>query len=247
MPMKGSILIADDEPLARRTLREHLIGLGCAGPIHEAPDGGTAIALANHQRPDLLFLDIVMPGATGLEVLEQLDYEPKVVFTTAHDQYAVTAFELGALDYLLKPFGRERLERVVHQAQAALDGSAAPLLFRARESLEQIYPLSRIFVRDGNRIVPISLASLERAQGADDYVTISTATKQYLVSVRLSDLEGRLKGANFLRIHRSHLVNLEYVTSIEQHDTSRVEVVMKSGTRIVASRAGSKRLRELAL
>jgi len=247
MPMKGSILIADDEPLARRTLREHLIGLGCAGPIHDAPDGGTAIALANHHRPDLLFLDIVMPGATGLEVLEQLDYEPKVVFTTAHDQYAVTAFELGALDYLLKPFGRERLERVVRQAQAVLDGSAAPLRFRARESLEQIYPLSRIFVRDGNRIVPIPLASLERAQGADDYVTISTATKQYLVSVRLSDLEGRLKGANFLRIHRSHVVNLEYVASIEQYDTSRVEVVMKSGTRIVASRTGSKRLRELAL
>jgi two-component system LytT family response regulator len=245
--MKGSILIADDEPLARRTLREHLIGLGCAGPINEAPDGRTAIALANHQRPDLLFLDIVMPGATGLEVLAQLDYEPKVVFTTAHDQYAVTAFELGALDYLLKPFGRERLERVVRQAQIALDGSAAPLLSRARESLEQIYPLSRIFVRDRNRIVPIPLASLERAQGADDYVTLWTPTKQYLVSVRLSDLEGRLKGANFLRIHRSHLVNLEYVASIEQYDTARVQVVMKNGVRIVASRMGSKRLRDLPL
>lgn len=245
--MKSSILIADDEPLARRTLHEHLLGLGWAGPIHETQDGRTAIAVANLQRPDLLFLDIVMPGATGLQVIEQLDYEPKVVFTTAHDQYAVTAFELGALDYLLKPFGRERLERVVRQAQAALDGSAAPLLFRARESLEQIYLLSRIFVRDGNHIVPIPLASLERAQGADDYVTISTATKQYLVSVRLSDLEGRLKGANFLRIHRSHLVNLEYVASIEQYDTARVQVVMKSGTRIVASRTGSKRLRELAL
>jgi two-component system LytT family response regulator len=245
--MKGSILIADDEPLARRTLREHLIGLGCAAPIHEAPDGRTAIALANHQRPDLLFLDIVMPGATGLAVLAQLDYEPKVVFTTAHDQYAVTAFELGALDYLLKPFGRERLERVVRQAQIALDGSAAPLLSRARESLEQIYTLSRIFVRDRNRIVPIPLSSLERAQGADDYVTLWTATKQYLVSVRLSDLEGRLKGANFLRIHRSHLVNLEYVASIEQYDTARVQVVMKSGARIVASRMGSKRLRDLPL
>src|SRR5580693_6014997 len=165
--MKGCVLIADDEPLARRTLRQYLLDLGWAGPIHEAPDGKTAIAVANSQRPDLVFLDIVMPGASGLEVLEQLDYEPKVVFTTAHDQYAVTAFELGALDYLLKPFGRERLERVVRQAQIALDGSAAPLLSRARESLEQIYTLSRIFVRDRNRIVPIPLSSLERAQGAD--------------------------------------------------------------------------------
>ena len=111
--MRGSVLIADDEPLARRTLHEHLRGLGWTGPIHEARDGESAIALANEYRPELLFLDIVMPGSTGLEVLEQLRYEPKVIFTTAHDQYAVTAFELGALDYLVKPFGRDRLERVL--------------------------------------------------------------------------------------------------------------------------------------
>src|SRR6266700_5388902 len=245
--MKGTILIADDEPLARRTLREHLRDLGCGGEIHEAPDGKTAIALANKKRPELIFLDIVMPGATGLEVLEQLDYEPKVIFTTAHDQYAVTAFELGALDYLLKPFGRDRLERVVHRAQAALDGSAAPLVSRAREQLDQTRPLSRIFVRDGSRIVPIPLATLERVQGADDYVTICTATKEYLVGLRLSDLEGHLRGANFLRVHRSHLINLEYVTSIEPYDAAHLEVVMKSGARIVASRTGSKRLRDLAL
>src|SRR5216684_9422526 len=135
--MKGTILIADDEPLARRTLREHLRDLGCGGEIHEAPDGETAIAVANKERPGLMFLDIVMPGATGLEVLERLDYEPKVIFTTAHDQYAVTAFELGALDYLLKPFGRDRLERVLRRAQVTSNASTAPLLSRARESLEQ--------------------------------------------------------------------------------------------------------------
>ena len=245
--MKDSILIADDEPLARRTLRQHLLGLGWAGPIHEAHDGETAIAVANDQRPDLVFLDIVMPGATGLEVLKELDYEPKVIFTTAYDQYAVTAFELGALDYLLKPFGRDRLERMVRRAQAALNASAVPLLSRARESLEQARTLSRIFVRDGNRIIPIPLASLEHIQGADDYVTICTATKKYLVSLRLSDLESHLRGANFLRIHRSHLINLEYIASIEPYDAAHVQVVMKSGERIVASRTGSKRLRGLAL
>src|SRR5271156_3758215 len=118
--MKGSILIADDEPLARRTLRQHLLDLGWAGPIHESHDGETAIAVANDQRPDLVFLDIVMPGATGLEVLKELDY-------------------------LLKPFGRDRLERMVRRAQAALNTSAVPLLSRARESLEQTRTLSRIF------------------------------------------------------------------------------------------------------
>ena len=206
-----------------------------------------AIAIANDQRPDLVFLDIVMPGATGLEVVEQLDYEPKVIFTTAYDQYAITAFELGALDYLLKPFGRDRLERVVLRAQVALDGSAAPLRTRARESLQHARGLSRIFVRDGNRIIPIQLESLERAQGADDYVTIYSAAKQYFVSVRLSDLECQLAGTNFLRIHRSHLINLDYVASIEPYDAARVQVVMKSGARIVASRTGSKGLRGLAL
>src|SRR5215467_4053109 len=134
--MKGSVLLADDEPLARRTLREHLRGLGWTGQIHEARDGKAGIALANRERPELIFLDVVMPGATGLEVLEQLEYEPKVIFTTAHDQYAVTAFELGALDYLLKPFGRDRIERVVGRARAAINGSAVPLLPRARESLQ---------------------------------------------------------------------------------------------------------------
>ena len=245
--MMGSVLIADDEPLARRTLRQYLLDLGWTGPINEASDGKTAIAMANDQRPDLVFLDIVMPGASGLEVLEQVDYDPKVIFTTAHDQYAVTAFELGALDYLLKPFGRDRLERVLHRAQAALDGSPSSLLSRARESLDPEREISRIFVRDGNRIVPVLLASLERAQGADDYVTISTTTKQYLLSIRLSDLEHHLRGASFLRIHRSHLINLNFVVSIEPYDAARVQVVMKSGVRIVASRRGSKQLRDLAL
>ncbi len=245
--MSGPILIADDEPLARRTLREHLRDLGCEGQIFEARDGKTTIALANRERPELLFLDIVMPGATGLEVLEQLDYEPKVIFTTAHDQYAVTAFELGALDYVLKPFGRDRLARALQRAQAVVEEPTGSLLSRAKEALKPTRTLSRIFVRDANRIVPIAVATIERVQGADDCATIFASPKQYLVSIRLSDLETHLVPANFLRIHRSHLINLEYVTCIEPYDANRVEVVMRSGARIVASRVGSKRLRDLAL
>ena len=245
--MKASVLIADDEPLARRTLREHLCSLGWTGPMHEARDGKTAISIANSQRPDVFFLDIVMPGATGLQVLEQLNYEPNVIFTTAYDQYAVTAFELGALDYLLKPFGRERLQRVLQRVRVALGEPAPPLLSRARQSLGPAQALSRIFVRDGNRILPIPLTSIERVQGTDDYVTICTANKEYLVSIRLSDLEAHLARDHFLRIHRSHLINLEHVGSIEPYDAARVEVVMTNGTRIVASRTGSKRLRGLAL
>jgi two-component system, LytTR family, response regulator len=247
--MNEIILIADDEPLARRTLRTQLRDLGCRGPIHEAGDGDTAIAIANRERPELIFLDIVMPGATGLQVLERLDYEPKVIFTTAHDEYAVTAFELGALDYVLKPFGRERLERVIARARSIAAGVPPDrVLDRAKAALHPERPrLSRIFVRDGNRILPLAIAAIERVQAADDYAVIVTAAKEYLVSVRLSDLEHHLEGESFLRIHRSHLVNLEYVTSIQRCDTARLEVVMKSGVRIMASRTGSKRLRDLAL
>jgi two-component system LytT family response regulator len=196
-------------------------------------------------RPELVFLDIVMPGATGLQVIEQLDYQPLVIFTTAYDQYAVNAFELGALDYVLKPFARKRLERVAHRAQAAL--STVPLLPRVRDSLGSSDVPSRIFVRHGPRIVPIEPAAIERVQGADDYVAIYTPAKEYLVSIQLSDLEALLGAANFLRVHRSHLINLDYRTAMEPFDAMRLQVVMKSGARIVATRAGSKRLRELVL
>jgi two-component system, LytTR family, response regulator len=246
--MNETILLADDEPLARRTLRTQLRDLGCRGTIHEAGDGQTAITIANRERPDLIFLDIVMPGATGLQVLERLEYQPKVIFTTAHDQYALTAFELGALDYVLKPFGRDRLDRVINRARSIGGGGAEFLLDRATLALQPTpRRLSKIFVRDGNRILPLAISQIERVQAADDYVTIITAAKEYLVSVRLSDLERHLGGEHFLRIHRSHLINLEHVTTIQRCDAARLEVVMASGVRIMASRTGSKRLRELAL
>ncbi len=245
--MKYSVLIVDDEPLARRTLRDYLAEQDWVSGIHEAADGISAIKLANSLRPDLLFLDIVMPGASGLEMLEKLDCRPHVIFTTAFDQYAATAFELGALDYVVKPFGRERLLAVLRRAEGALHIQDATVLSRARESLQRQSTLSRIFVRDGNRILPIPLAAMERIEGADDYVTICTAGRQFLVNVRLADLEQRLGDSHFLRIHRSHLVNLEHVSSIEPYDAARLQVVMKSGVRIVASRAGSKKLRDLAI
>jgi two-component system, LytTR family, response regulator len=243
-PMNGSVLIADDEPLARRTLSQHLRDLGWAGPIEQVGDGKSAIEYANNRRPNIVFLDIVMPGATGLEVLAHLDYAPIVIFTTAYDKFAVNAFELGALDYLLKPFGRDRVERVLRRAQGALCG--IPLLSRAQETVREVRSLSRIFVRDGQRIIPIESANIERIQGADDYVTICTPDKNYLVSIRLSDLESLLS-ESFLRIHRSHLINLQYISAIEPYDAARLQVLLRSGTRIVATRAGSKRLRSLAL
>jgi two-component system LytT family response regulator len=243
--MTGTVLIADDEPLALRSLRENLRELGFRGELLEARDGLTAATLASRHRPELIFLDIVMPGLSGLQVLERLDYEPRVVFTTAFDHHAVTAFELGALDYLLKPFGRERVARVLERVAAA-GKPEVPLLPRLQEQLHQGRPV-RLFVRDGKRIVQLAVDQLERAQGADDYVTLHAGGKEYLASVRLADLEARLAGGPFLRIHRSHLVNLDFIEAVEPHDLGRVAVVLRSGARIVASRAGTRELKALTL
>jgi two-component system LytT family response regulator len=245
--MDTTILIADDEPLAKKTLRQHLTDLGCSGTIHEAVDGRTAVSIANREHPQLIFLDIVMPGLSGLQVLERLEYDAKVIFTTAHDNFAVSAFELGALDYVLKPFGRDRLRRVIERVEVAPARPNISLISRAQETPRPARALSKIFVHDGCRIVPIELAAIERIQGADDYATIITVTKEYLVGLKLTDLEHHLASAQFVRVHRSHLINLEYVMLIEPTDGGRLRVVLRSGARIVASRAGSRRLRELAL
>lgn len=242
-----SALVADDEALARKSLRGQLTQLGWRGEIFEAGDGRSAISLANSRKPDLLFLDIVMPGASGLQVTQRLSYEPTIVFTTAHDHFAVTAFELGALDYLMKPFGRERLGRVLQRVEAGGDTSSVSFALRAQESLAPARVLSRIFVRDGTRIVPIPLNCLERVQGADDYVTVHASGREYLVSVRMGEVEAQLSGSNFLRIHRSHIVNVDLIKSIDAADPGRLYVTMKSGFRVVASRPGSRLLRKLAL
>lgn len=241
--MNDTVLVVDDEPLARRFLRDALAELGWRGAILEAQDGAVALELASCHRPSLVFLDMVMPRMTGLQFLEHLEYEPRVVFTTAYDSYAVTAFELGALDYLLKPFGRDRLTRALERLGA--DGSPPGVGLRARVR-EQMSPLARpkrLFVRDGKRTVAVALAELERVQGADDYVVLHAGGREYLLALRIADMEQRLAADGFVRVHRSHLVNMALVTAIEPCDGGRVEVVMRSGARVPASRAGTRRLR----
>lgn len=252
-------VIADDEPLARRKLREMVESVGGIHCVGEAADGPAAIEAVRHLAPDLLFLDIRMPGATGLEVLDELTDPPHVIFTTAYDQYAVTAFELQALDYLLKPFGRERFLKAVERARAVLadrrgptetvavgasanaDGSSP--LERARTALDPPGPVTRLFVRERGRIVPLSVDRIERLEARGDYVALHASGRRHLVNVRLRDLEQRLDAERFLRVHRSHMVNLEFVAAMVPYDGSRLQIVMKDGTKVVASRARSKALR----
>ena len=243
MNRKAVVVIADDEPLARRALREHLGTMTGIGEIHEAGDGWTAIRTVDTVKPHILFLDIVMPGVSGLEVAEQISHRPYIVFTTAYEKFAVTAFEIGALDYLLKPFGRDRVAGVVERARAAIEHGLPSVVARAREALSSEKPLSRVFVRERGRMVAVNLDGVERLEACDDYVALHSGGRQYLLHARLQDLESRLEPRRFVRIHRSHLVNLDFVAAIEPHEGSRVVAVFKSGSRVTSSRAGAAKLR----
>src|SRR6266571_3304647 len=140
------VLIADDEPLARRTLRDHLSHVDWIEQIDEVGDGLSAIRAVDALRPDLLFLDIRMPGASGIAVAEQIAHRPYIIFTTAFDRYAVTAFEIGALDYLLKPFGRERVLAMLERARVGMEHAMPPIAARASQVLSEARPLTRVFL-----------------------------------------------------------------------------------------------------
>jgi two-component system, LytTR family, response regulator len=240
---KAVVVIADDEPLARRALRGHLSALDGVGEIHEAGDGWAAIRTVDEVKPHILFLDIVMPGVSGLEVAEQITHRPYIVFTTAYEKFAVTAFEIGALDYLLKPFGRDRVRAVVERGRAALEHGLPAVVARAREALGGVAPISRVFVRERGRMVAVPLVGVERLEACDDYVALHSGGRQHLVHARLQDLEARLEPTRFVRIHRSHVVNLDFVVAIEPHEGSRVVAVLKSGARVASSRSGAARLK----
>ena len=238
------VVIADDEPPARQQLQDLLADVPWVTCVGEAADGEEAVAAVDRLRPDLLFLDIEMPVLSGLAVLGRVRHQPAVVFTTAYDRYAVAAFELAALDYLLKPFGRDRLSSALERARRALDErTALSVLERARETSGSA-PARRVFVRDHGRIVPLAIRDVQRLEARDDYVDLYAGGRSYLVHLPLAEFERRLDPARFLRIHRSRIVNLDHVAGFTPCDGSRLEVEMKDGTRLLASRQRSRALRE---
>jgi two-component system LytT family response regulator len=255
-------LVVEDEPLARLHLRELIAATTHLTLVGEAGDGREGLALLETLKPDVLFLDIHIPELDGLSLLEQATHQAQVVFTTAYDVHAVQAFELGAADYLLKPFGADRfarsIARLVERLHAdsgevarptALSVSAAPPISRRlREVIgnpaSPTGPLQHVYVRERGLVRPIPLREVERLEADDDYVTVFTRSARHLMTIALGELLERLDGARFVRVHRSHVVNLDWVASLQPHDAGRWVVVMRDGTRIVASRSGSRALRE---
>jgi two-component system, LytTR family, response regulator len=242
----------DDEPLARQQVADMVAQVPWARHLGEAADGQTGLEAVHALRPDVLFLDIQMPELSGLDVAAQLAYAPAVIFTTAHERYAVTAFELEAVDYLLKPFGRRRF-------LAALERARRALTVRSPEPKVEGAPPDagdgpggsellgeRLLIRDRGAIVPVPLAHIERLDAEDDYVAVVARGRRYLMAARLRELAAELPPGRFLRVHRSHVVNLDFVERLVPFDAKRLEVHLKDGTRILASRTSSEMLRRRA-
>ena len=243
--VKVTVLIADDEPVARAGLRDMLAGVEWMTCIGEAANGPAAVERINALKPELVFLDIQMPGLVGTEVLRRLQHQPFVVFTTAFAQHAVTAFELGALDYLLKPFGPERLATALERVRAALgEPNATPALDRLSEAMSH-GPMSRLFVRSAGAIVPVAVDRVSWFEAQGDYVAAHVGSSQHVLHVSLARLESRLDPKRFTRIHRTHIVNLDHVTAFRPHGKDRLVAVLTDGTRLAVSRNRAKDLRDL--
>jgi two-component system LytT family response regulator len=240
-------VIVDDEPLARQQLRDFMVDAPWLECVGEAATGSEAVRVIDAVHPDLVFLDIQMPEMTGLEVLEQADHDPAVIFTTAHDRYAVAAFELGALDYLLKPFGRERFLGAVERARRSLAAEADERPVERMRAALSADRLTRVFIRDRGRILPIPVQEIVRLEAEDDYVGLFARGRRFLVYLPLGEFERRLDPERFLRVHRSHIVNLDHVSALVPYDGSRLQVEMRDGTKIMASRTRSRELRHLAI
>jgi two-component system LytT family response regulator len=238
-------VIVDDEPPAREILREFLEADDDFEIVAECANGFEAVkAVADHD-PDLLILDIQMPKLDGFEVLELLDRSPVVVFVTAHDDYAVRAFEVHALDYLLKPLSEERFRQVMERVKGQVEGPERPPAAVGLASSLRRKPLQRIVVRgeDGTiQVVPLS--RLDYIEATDDAIIIVTGPTRLRKQQTIGDLAQELDPDRFVRIHRSYLLNIDRIAKIELYAKDSRVAILRDGTRLPVSRSGYARLRE---
>ncbi len=243
-------LIAEDEPLAREGLAEWVRQMPQLELVAACADGASALAAIRELQPALVLTDIQMPGLTGLQMLRTLAAEkhqpaPAVIFTTAYDEHALTAFELHAVDYLLKPFAHERfVEAVLHALAAdAPPDSMLPALEAATAPAGDEGPLTRILVRDQGKIFPLHVDAIEHLRSDTKYTAITSKGKSFLVRLPITSFERRLDATRFLKVNRSCIVNLDFVDTMTPDDSSQFVVQMRDGTRVTASREVSKQLR----
>ena len=243
--MKVKAFIVDDEPIARAGLRAMLGAIDWVDVIGEAADGESAVTAINTMRPELVFLDVQMPGLIGTEVLRRLEGSPFVIFTTAFSEHAVTAFELGAVDYLLKPFGPTRLAAAMERVRSAI---GEPSTVEAAERLSGALgggPISRLFVRVGGTLVPLPVERVSRFEADGDYVIAHSESARHMLHLSMTRLESRLDSRRFVRVHRTHIVNLDHVRAFKRDPSGNLEAELLDGARVPVSRARAQEIRSL--
>ena len=241
-------LIAEDEPLAQEGLAEWVRQLPEVELVGIRADGPAVLQAIRELEPALVLMDIQMPGMTGLQVLRALAAEPPatepaVIFTTAYDEHAVTAFELHAVDYLLKPFSQERFNDAVRHAlqSGAFRDRALPALTEAEKADSE--PLTRVLVRDQGKIFPLRVEAIECLRSDTKYTALVSQGHSYLVRVPISAFEKRLNPSRFLKVNRGCIVNLDFVVAMVPDDSSQLSIQLRDGTRVTASREVSRQLR----
>jgi two-component system LytT family response regulator len=232
------VLIVDDEPLARAGLRAILAEDADVEVVGEAGNGADAVRLILELHPDLVLLDVQMPDLDGLGVLRAIprDAWPAVIFVTAYDRYALQAFDMLAVDYLLKPFGDARAREAIDRARQRIRGAAAEDRSRIDAVLAQTGHLRRLAYRDGDRVAFLDVQAIDWIEAEGDYVRIHAPGATPLVRARLRDLAEQLDPAVFLRIHRSRIVNLDRVRELRPASHGEFEAVLQDGTRLKVSR-----------
>ena len=240
------IVIVDDEPLARAVLREFAAADPDIEIVAECGNGFEAVkAVAEHQ-PDIVLLDVQMPKLDGFEVLELLGRDQPVIFVTAYDQYALRAFEVHAVDYLLKPFSAERFEAAMTRARERVRSrKPMPVDDIVRDVKPRGGPAERVLIRDGPNVHVLPVDAVDYVEAQDDYVAFTSAGKQYLKDQTLAAVERTLDPARFVRIHRSYVLNIDRIAKVELYAKDSRVAILRDGTRLPVSRAGYARLSEL--
>jgi two-component system, LytTR family, response regulator len=236
------IVVVDDEPLAHAVVREYAAGDPAIEIVADCANGFEAVKAVAELKPDVVLLDVQMPKLDGFEVLELLGREQVVIFVTAYDQYALRAFEVHAVDYLLKPYSAERFQEAIGRARERMRAKLAlPVDELVREARPKSGHTERVLIRDGANVHVLPIDKIDYVEAQDDYVAFKSEGKQYLKDQTLSSVEGTLDPNRFVRIHRSFILNVDRISKVELYaKDSRID-----GTRLPVSRAGYARLSQL--
>lgn len=241
-------LIIDDEPLARMVVKEYLQNFSEIELIQECNDGFEGLKAIQQHQPDLIFLDVQMPKINGFEMLELVEQPPAVIFTTAFDEYAIKAFEAHAVDYLLKPFSKDRFNKAIEKYLATAPEKHTPK--QTEELLETAASQSpaqheRIVVKTGTKVKIIPVSDVEYLQADDDYVSVFTHEGSYLKNKTMNFFEQTLDARQFVRVHRSYIIAIQQITRIDPYEKDAHLAILKSGAKIPVSKTGYVKLKQV--